>query len=250
MPGSQTVLFHVSDTHFGVEDRAAMAWFEDAAHAERPDAIVCTGDLTQRATHKQYAVAADWFSRLGAPVMLQPGNHDMPYYNLWERFRRPYARFGVLESAVGAQLALEHALIIPFDTNVPAQMRWPWSDGVVTRKKLDAALALLRDVREDPRPKIIACHHPLLPESDGMKNPTIRGEMAFSELAAAGATTVLTGHVHFPFDQIRSRDNLALRMIGAGTLSTRLRKGAPPSYNVVRIDQTGLIDVEQRDFTG
>ena len=182
--------------------------------------------------------------------MLQPGNHDMPYYNPWERFRRPYARFGALEAAVGAQLALEHALIIPFDTNVPAQMRWPWSDGVVTRKKLDAALTLLREVRDDPRPKIVACHHPLLPERDGMKNPTIRGEMAFKELAAAGATTVLTGHVHFPFDQVRSRDNLALRMIGAGTLSTRLRKGAPPSFNVVRIDQTGLIDVEQRDFAG
>ena len=250
MPGSQTVLFHVSDTHFGVEDRAAMAWFENAVRAEKPDAIVCTGDLTQRATYKQYAVAADWFAGLDAPVMLQPGNHDMPYYNPWERFRRPYARFGALESAVGAQLDLDHALIIPFDTNVPAQMRWPWSDGVVTRKKLDAALALLRDVREDPRPKIIACHHPLLPERAGMKNPTIRGEMAFKELAAAGATTVLTGHVHFPFDQIRSRDNLALRMIGAGTLSTRLRKGAPPSYNVVRIDQTGLINVEQRDFAG
>ena len=250
MPGSQTVLFHVSDTHFGVEDRAAMAWFEDAVGAESPDAIVCTGDLTQRATHKQYATAAEWFSRLGAPVMLQPGNHDMPYYNPWERFRRPYARFGALEAAVGAQLSLAHALIIPFDTNVPAQMRWPWSDGVVTRKKLDAALVLLGEVRDDPRPKIIACHHPLLPERDGMKNPTIRGEMAFKELAAAGATTVLTGHVHFPFDQVRSRDNLALRMIGAGTLSTRLRKGAPPSYNVVRIDQTGLIDVEQHDFAG
>ena len=33
-------------------------------------------------------------------------------------------------------------------------------------------------------------------------------------------------------------------------VATRLRKGAPPSYNVVRVDQTGLIDVEQRDFAG
>lgn len=248
MPGIATVLFHVSDTHFGVEDRAAMAWFERAVRAESPDAIVCTGDLTQRATHKQYAAAADWFAGLNIPIMLQPGNHDMPYYNLWERFSSPYARFGALEEAVGAQLELKHALIVPFDTNVPAQMRWPWSDGVVTRKKLDAALRLLQEVRDDPRAKIIACHHPLLPERDGVKNPTIRGDVAFAELAAAGATVVLTGHVHFPFDQIRSRDNFAMRMIGAGTLSTRLRKGAPPSYNVVRIDQSGLIDVEQRDF--
>ncbi|QIG54190.1 metallophosphoesterase [Altererythrobacter sp. BO-6] len=248
MPGDASILFHVSDTHFGVEDRAAMAWFEAGVHAEQPDAIVCTGDLTQRATHRQYADAADWFAGLGVPIMLQPGNHDMPYYNLWERFRRPYARFGVLEVAVGAEIALEHALIVPFDTNVPAQLRWPWSDGVVTRRNLDAALARLEALRADPRPKLVACHHPLLAEQDGHKNPTIRGDQAFAELAAAGASAVLSGHVHFPFDQVRSRDNRAMRMVGAGTLSTRLRKGAPPSYNVIRIDRGGLIEVEHRNF--
>lgn len=245
---SSTVLFHVSDTHFGVEDRGAMAWFEEAVSGENPDAVVCTGDLTQRATHRQYSAAAEWFAELGVPVMIQPGNHDMPYYNLWERFRRPYARFGVLEKSVGVELELRDAVIVPFDTNVPAQWRWPWSDGVVTRKKLDDALEALNALREDPRHKIVACHHPLLPEQDGAKNPTIRGELAFKALAAAGATTVLTGHVHFPFDQTRSRGNLAMRMIGAGTLSTRLRKGAPPSYNVVTIGPSGLVGVEQRDF--
>ncbi|MGQ7830397.1 metallophosphoesterase family protein [Altererythrobacter sp. Z27] len=248
MPGDASILFHVSDTHFGVEDRAAMAWFEAAVHAERPDAIVCTGDLTQRATHRQYADAAEWFARLQVPVMLQPGNHDMPYYNLWERFRRPYARYGALEQAVGAEIMLDNALIVPFDTNVPAQMRWPWSDGVVTRRKLAAALARLDALRADPRPKLVACHHPLLAEEDGRKNPTIRGDMAFAELAAAGASAVLSGHVHFPFDQIRSRENHAMRMIGAGTLSTRLRRNAPPSFNVLLIDRAGSISVEARDF--
>ena len=67
-------------------------------------------------------------------------------------------------------------------------------------------------------------------------------------LAAAGASAVLTGHIHMPFDQVRSRGNNAMRMIGAGTLSTRLRNGAPPSYNVVRISSNGAIDVERRDF--
>ncbi|MXP30973.1 metallophosphoesterase [Erythrobacter jejuensis] len=242
-----TTLFHASDMHFGVEDDAAMAWFAQAVMAEQPDAIICTGDLTQRATHHQYDTARDWFAGLGVPVMLQPGNHDMPYFNLWERFRRPYARFGELEAAVGSELSLDHALIVPFDTNVPAQLRWPWSDGVVTRRNLDAALERLAQVSVDPRPKLVACHHPLLPKDDDRKNPTIRGDMAFEELAAAGASAVLTGHVHFPFDMVRSRGNQAMRMIGAGTLSTRLR-GAAPSYNVVTIAEDGSISVEQRDF--
>ena len=243
-----TTLFHLSDTHVGVEDRAALDWFAAAVADEHPDAVICTGDITQRATHQQWAAARDWFAALGVPVMVQPGNHDMPYYNLWERFRRPYARFGTLEAAVGSLVELEHAVIVPFDTNVPAQLRWPWSDGVVKEGKLAAALALLEQLRGDPRTKVVACHHPLLPDRDGAKNPTIRGDYAFAELARAGADAVLTGHVHFPFDQMRSRDNRAMRMIGAGTLSTRLRKGAPPSYNVVTIDAGGAIKVQPRDF--
>ena len=44
-----TRLFHVSDLHFGREDRAAMRWFAGLVHTEKPDAVLCTGDLTMRA---------------------------------------------------------------------------------------------------------------------------------------------------------------------------------------------------------
>lgn len=247
MTAAASRIFHVSDVHFGAEDRAALAWFEAAVHSEQPDAVICTGDLTQRATHRQYAMAAEWFAALRVPVMLQPGNHDMPYYNLWERFRRPYGRYGVLERAVGGELALAHVLVVPFDTNVRAQLRWPWSDGVVRPRKLEAALARLRALGDDPRPKLVACHHPLLPAEDGRRNPTVRGERAFAALAEAGASAVLSGHVHLPFDIVRARGNRPLRMIGAGTLSTRLR-GAEPSFNAITVDAGGAIAVERRDF--
>ena len=85
-----TRMFHISDIHFGVEDRAALAAVEAAVRREKPDALICTGDLTQRAKHSEYAAAAEWFAALGVPVVLEPGNHDMPYYNLIERFTDPY----------------------------------------------------------------------------------------------------------------------------------------------------------------
>jgi hypothetical protein len=44
-----TRLFHVSDLHFGREDREAVQWFADTVRAEMPDAVICTGDLTMRA---------------------------------------------------------------------------------------------------------------------------------------------------------------------------------------------------------
>ena len=59
-----TRLFHISDLHFGLEDRAALAWFEDCVHRERPDAVLITGDLTMRARSREFAAACDWIGAL------------------------------------------------------------------------------------------------------------------------------------------------------------------------------------------
>jgi hypothetical protein len=34
-----TLLFHISDLHFGLEDPAALAWFADCEVRERPAAV-------------------------------------------------------------------------------------------------------------------------------------------------------------------------------------------------------------------
>ena len=240
-------LFHVSDIHFGVEHHDALLWFEDAVQTEKPDAVICTGDLTQRATHKQFEQARKFFSGLGTPVTLEPGNHDMPYYNLWERFTQPYKRYGALADAVGAVLELEHMLVIPLKTTVRAQPRFPWSDGYVRKEALAETVGMLERMVSDPRYKVVSCHHPLLPAVQGMKNPTIGGDLAFAAIAEAGAQAILTGHVHVPFDLVRASGNRPVRMIGAGTLSTRLR-GAEPGYNVVTYSPAGGLSVDQRIY--
>jgi hypothetical protein len=49
-----------------------------------------------------------------------------------------------------------------------------------------------------------------------------------------------------PFDEVRARGGRAMRMIGAGTLSTRLRNGAPPSWQVITCEPGGAIASELR----
>ena len=242
-------LFHVSDIHFGVEDRAAHRWFADAVAAERPDAVLCTGDITQRAKYREYAAAQTWLADLGVPVALEPGNHDMPYYNLAERFRTPFKRFDALDKAVGSKPALPLAALVSLRTTVRAQSRFPWSDGIVKPDALDAAMADLRALEGDERMKIVTCHHPLMEGPPGSPNPTIHGDAAFVALARAGADVVLSGHVHNPFDITHEVAGRRLRMIGAGTLSTRIRS-APPSYNVLRLGPGRALEVEVRYLAG
>lgn len=241
-----TRLFHISDVHFGVEDRAALDAFAQAVADERPDAVVCTGDLTQRAKHSEYAAAREWFAALGVPVVLEPGNHDLPYYNPWERFTDPFRRYHRLRAAVPDGFASDDVVLVPLRTTVRAQRRFPWSDGVIRPAALAATLAELEALRGDPRTIIVIGHHPLLGQEGAATNPTIGGDTAFAAIAAAGAHAIISGHVHVPFDQQRAAGGQAMRMIGTGTLSTRLRHGAPASWRVITCAAGGAIDTQLR----
>jgi 3',5'-cyclic AMP phosphodiesterase CpdA len=243
-----TRLFHISDVHFGVEDRAALAEVAEAVAREKPDAVVCTGDLTQRAKHSEYAAAQAWFASLGVPVVLEPGNHDLPYYNLWERFTDPFHRYHALRAGVQDGFESAEVALVPLRTTVRAQTRFPWSDGVVRPAALRDTLGMIGALKaaRDPRTVIVIAHHPLLGEEAKAHNPTIGGDAAFAQIAAAGADAVISGHVHVPFDQHRSKGGHALRMIGTGTLSTRLRHGAPASWRVIACEAGGVIETQVR----
>jgi 3',5'-cyclic AMP phosphodiesterase CpdA len=244
---SGVTLFHVSDIHFGIEDDAAHRWFAEAVERERPDAVICTGDITQRARHREWAAAQNWFASLFAPVVVEVGNHDMPYYNLGERFLTPFKRFQRFSDAVEQKVELPGIRLVPLRTTVRVQGRFPWSDGVVTDAALEHAVRRVQQVADGQSIVIVYGHHPLVTGPLGAPNPTIGGDVAFRALALAGANVVLSGHVHDPFDFTLEAEGRPLRLVGAGTLSRRLRRSGP-SYNVLRYAPECGMTVEHRHF--
>lgn len=229
-----TKLFHVSDVHFGKEDASAVAWFRELVEAERPDAVIMTGDLTMRARTHEFEAGGAWLKSLAAPVTVEVGNHDIPYY--WDPIRRfiaPYSRYAAIEKMIERPLELEGVTVVPLKTTARAQWRWNWSKGSVSRGSLRRALAQIADA---PKGNLIfvAAHHPLIEAGTKGTAKTFRGEEALEELAAAGAHAVLSGHVHDPFDVPVERSGRMIRMIGAGTLSVRTRN-SPPGFNEIRI---------------
>jgi 3',5'-cyclic AMP phosphodiesterase CpdA len=134
-------LFHISDIHFGAQDTHALDRFAQAVADERPDAVICTGDITMRGTVREFDAAARWLSSLAAPVSVEPGNHDMPYYwEMWSRLRRPFARFQAARAASHRDLAVPGVAVVSLSTIVPAQWRLNWSKGCVTGAVLTRAL--------------------------------------------------------------------------------------------------------------
>lgn len=236
-------LFHASDVHFGAEDRAALDWFAAMVRAEAPDAVVVTGDLTMRAHAREFEAAAKWLESLGRPVTVEVGNHDLPYFNPWARFVTPYRRYRALEAMIERPLDLPGLTIVPLKTTARFQWRLNWSKGHVSVRALQEALALMEAAPPEHR-IFIACHHPLIEAGTRSSSRTRGGGEALAALAAAGADAVLTGHVHDPFDIRHVIAGSEVRLIGAGTLSERLRD-SPPSFNEIRID-TGIETIARR----
>ncbi len=223
-------LFHVSDLHFGAEDRAALDWFAREVAAQQPAAVICTGDLTMRGRPREFAAAAQWLSALGVPVCVEPGNHDIPYY--WDpirRLARPYDRFRAMRAAVHSELNLEGVSLVPLKTIARAQWRLNQSKGRVSSRDLGQTLSGLAAVQHAAI-RLVACHHPLVDAGTHSTGTTRGGRQALAALAGAGVTAVLSGHVHDAFDLGVETGGGPIRLIGAGTLSQRLR-ASRPSYN-------------------
>jgi 3',5'-cyclic AMP phosphodiesterase CpdA len=229
-----TTLFHISDLHFGLEDKAALDWVAHAIAAEHPAAVAVTGDLTMRARRHEFAAACRWIGALPAPVTVEPGNHDMPYFNLIERFIAPYRRFRAIEGLLEKPLDLGDLHIIPLQTVTRAQPRFPWVDGWVREPALASTLAAIDALPEGCR-VLVTAHHPLPEKAPDGRTLTINGTRAMEELARRKVLAVLTGHVHDPFDLTERTVAGPLRMIGAGTLSQRVRS-TPPSFNEITIE--------------
>jgi 3',5'-cyclic AMP phosphodiesterase CpdA len=242
------LLFHVSDLHFGHEDREALDWFAGEIAQARPDAVICTGDLTMRGTRREFAAAREWLAALDVPVMIEPGNHDVPYYyNPVARLFWPYREYDALRAALSRDISLPEVEVVSLRTISRAQFRLNQSKGKVKQASLESALARLASHAEKPL-RLVACHHPLIEADTQATASTHGGRQALAALARAGADAVLSGHVHDAFDKKVEIDGHAIRMIGAGTLSERVRTTAPGYNRLSWSSETGLM-VEPRTLT-
>lgn len=240
-----TLIYHVSDIHFGLEDKRAIAWFAGEVARHRPAAVAITGDLTMRARHREFAAATAWITALGVPVTVGVGNHDMPYFNPIERFFAPYRRFRGMRDMVEREIDLPGLAIVPLKTATRAQPRLNWSKGWVTSKALDRCLAAIDALPPGIR-ALVAVHHPLREVGTQGTALTRGGTRALEELATRPVEAVLSGHVHDAFDITERTAKGPVRMIGAGTLSRRTRS-TPPSFNALTW-RDGQLSVEVRNL--
>jgi 3',5'-cyclic AMP phosphodiesterase CpdA len=244
-------LLHLSDPHFGTERPEVVEALAALVRELRPDVLLLSGDITQRARQDQFASAARFLESLQAPTTLViPGNHDIPLFDPLARLFYPYANFA---RAFGPELepSFESAelLVVTVNTTRPQRHK----HGEVSEAQIERVEQRLR-AATPKQLRIVVTHQPVEVIRPSDVNNLLRGsERAAPRWCEAGADLVLGGHIHLPYVQ-----PLSVRFPGlprrtwavqAGTaVSHRVRGDDPNSVNVVVYGDLGACIVERWDY--
>lgn len=243
-----SAILQVSDTHFGTERALVVQALVQLARRMRPELVVLSGDITQRARARQFQAARAFMDQLGSPRLVVPGNHDIPLFNLWGRLMRPYAGH---RAAFGDELEPRFVSAGLMVLAVNTTRAYRHKNGEVSPAQMARVAGQLAQAGP-AQLRVVVVHQPIDVQRPQDVPDRLIGHAAAQEAwAAAGADLVMGGHIHLPF--VMPLPGLArpLWAVQAGTaVSHRVRPGAPNSVNLVRWHAADrACAVEQWDYS-
>jgi len=247
--GGALTVFHASDFQVGAPylEHAAAAMvrlFETVT----PDVVVVSGDLTQRAKASEFALARRVLNAFGGdvPIVLTPGNHDVPLYRFWERLVMPHAnwrRFAGTD-ALDTVTRVDGATFVALNSSAPRR-------AIVNGRLGDGQLDFARRAFEespDGDLRVVVTHHHFVPAPEGEGgSPLPRASGLAGAFSEMEVDAVLGGHVH----QLHLRTSAELGdaspipvpILATGTATSRRGRGIETGWNslcVHRFTSEGL----------
>lgn len=192
-------LLHLSDVHCGPHFLPAVAaGAVELAARRRPDVVVVSGDLTQRAKPAQLREARaflDRFEAIGIPTLAVPGNHDVPLYRklFLERLLDPYGAYRRHFSAELEPVFEDDELLL---IGLNTAHAWTLKDGRLSRERL-RRLALRLSAAPPGRARIVVAHHHFVPPPRFDNQRVTRNAVEAVDLMSRWhVELVLSGHLH------------------------------------------------------
>ncbi len=160
-----------------------------------PDVIVASGDLTQRAKRHQFEECRQFFERLpDIPLLVVPGNHDVPLYRVFERLFKPLALYReIIHPDLTPVLQVGNVVLAGLDSTAPHSAI---SNGRLHRHQLRACEQVFATVPEDMA-RIVVVHHHFAPGHDKVFDAAMPySRRAINCFVEQKVEMILGGHLH------------------------------------------------------
>lgn len=256
-----TVIAHLSDLHFGAQRPMIREALLHALTIEPPDVIAISGDLTQNATHREFADGRAFLDRLQQPYLIVPGNHDIVGHRLVERFTRPYQRWlRFVTEGLEPEWSDDKVVLRGANSARPFGPYLNWSRGQFSL----AQIAAMDRTEADQRALVVAAHHPVAWGNDAERDYALvtRAGAMLAALSRQPRSVLLLGHRHRSHTSLwntgvgerEARGAVTAQpgdvlIVHAGTACSDRLRGEANSWNRMEVSDKGVA-VETRTFDG
>lgn len=232
-----TTLAHVSDLHFGDEiPEVVPALLADLARV-KPKLVIVSGDLTQRARTRQFQAARRFLDLIPCPKLVVPGNHDIPFFDVFRRFLSPLARYRrYIADDLNPFVSVDGEVAV---LGLNTARSNTWKNGRLSAEQIETIRGTLSPLSVETV-KVLVTHHPFLPPPGDRSPPLVgRAAQALQVAEKSGVDLVLAGHLHHGYTgDIRTyhRDiQRSILVAQAGTATSHRTRDERNSYNVIHI---------------
>jgi 3',5'-cyclic AMP phosphodiesterase CpdA len=229
-------IVQLSDLHFGTILEPTLEPLVQTILEVKPDLVIVSGDMTQRAKEEQFQQARAYLDRLPKPQLLLPGNHDVPLYDVLRRFAAPLARYKKYITPDLAPSFIDDEIAV---VGINTARSLVFKGGRINEGQLKDATAKF-DALTGSQARIVVTHHPFDIPHDLSGVRVVEGaERAMEALAPRKVDMFLSGHIHLV--HISSADRYVpgykATILQAGTATSTRARRESNSFFVFRVGE-------------
>jgi 3',5'-cyclic AMP phosphodiesterase CpdA len=239
-------ILHISDVHFGPPHLPKVSQgVLDFIERHRPSVVVLSGDLTQRARPEQFREARRFVDSIPVPVVVVPGNHDVPMYRVWERVFDPFGAYRRWFSEEMEPVFRDDELLI---VGINTAFNWTIKEGRIKLSRLLEVGEMLQQTPETVFKVVVAHHHLIPPPNFGTQRVLANAYEAIDLFSTAGVDLILSGHLHQAYignsEEFYPKGRPPVVILHSGTTtSNRGRAGERErnTCNWIRVDGRSMV---------